>query len=198
MSNATNIRNISVIGHQKHGKSTLANTLAFVAGISPHEDEKDRDITIKPTIFPLYFEIPPKDQGDITQGINGSVFLINLVDSPGHVDLLPETTAALGITDGALVVIDCIEGICNQARVMLRQTLIQRIKPVAVINKIDRVFDEFHYSKEDLYQSFKQTVESVNTIISTFSDKTFSDLMVHPEKGSVAFASGLQGWASIR
>ncbi|KAF9982500.1 Elongation factor 2 [Modicella reniformis] len=208
MENVTNIRNVSVIGQVNHGKSTLANTLASIAGIptTPRvegsccstvndDNEKDYDITIKPVVFPLYFNVNEDDVGDIQQKSNGSAFMINLVDSPGHVDLLPEATAALGITDGALMVVDCIEGICHQTEVVLRQALIQRINPVIVINKIDHAIFLSHHSTEDLYQSFKQTVESVNTIVTIYGDKSLGDLMIHPEKGSVAFASGLQGWA---
>ncbi len=118
-----------------------------------------------------------------------------MIDSPGHVDFSSEVTAALRVTDGALVVVDTIEGVCVQTETVLRQALGERIKPVVIINKVDRALLELQVSKEDLYQSFLRTIESVNVIISTYLDKAIGDVQVWPEKGTVAFGSGLHGWA---
>jgi elongation factor 2 len=104
-------------------------------------------------------------------------------------------TAALRVTDGALVVVDCVEGVCVQTETVLRQALTERIKPVVVINKVDRALLELHVDKEELFQSFQRTVENVNVIISTYSDAALGDVQVYPEKGTVAFGSGLHGWA---
>ena len=120
--------------------------------------------------------------------------MINLIDSPGHVDFSSEVTAALRVTDGALVVVDCIEGVCVQTETVLRQALTERIKPVLVINKVDRALLELQVQKEDLYQSFQRTIETVNVIISTYHDAALGDVQVYPDKGTVAFASGLHGW----
>ena len=127
--------------------------------------------------------------------LSGNEFLINLIDSPGHVDFSSEVTAALRVTDGALVVVDCIEGVCVQTETVLRQALTERIKPVVVINKVDRALLELQVQKEDLYQSFQRTIETVNVIISTYHDAALGDVQVYPDKGTVAFASGLHGWA---
>jgi elongation factor 2 len=121
--------------------------------------------------------------------------LINLIDSPGHVDFSSEVTAALRVTDGALVVVDCIEGVCVQTETVLRQALTERIKPVVIINKVDRALLELQVDKESLFQSFSRTIESVNVIISTYNDDALGDVQVYPEKGTVAFGSGLHGWA---
>ena len=125
----------------------------------------------------------------------GKDFLINLIDSPGHVDFSSEVTAALRVTDGALVVVDTVEGVCVQTETVLRQALGERIKPVVIINKVDRALLELQVSKEDLYQSFSRTIESVNVIISTYFDKALGDVQVYPDRGTVAFGSGLHGWA---
>jgi elongation factor 2 len=127
--------------------------------------------------------------------IKGGGFLINLIDSPGHVDFSSEVTAALRVTDGALVVVDTIEGVCVQTETVLRQALGERIKPVVVINKVDRALLELQLTKEDLYNAFQRVIESVNVVIATYNDATLGDCQVYPEHGTVAFGSGLHGWA---
>ena len=136
----------------------------------------------------------PEDLKDIPQKVEGQDFLINLIDSPGHVDFSSEVTAALRVTDGALVVVDCVEGVCVQTETVLRQALGERIKPVVIVNKVDRALLELQVSKEDLYQSFSRTIESVNVVISTYFDKALGDVQVQPYQGTVAFGSGLHGW----
>lgn len=207
MDKTTNIRNMSVIAHVDHGKSTLTDSLVSKAGIiasakagetrwtDTRPDEKERGITIKSTAISMYFEVEKEDISAIKQKTDGNEFLVNLIDSPGHVDFSSEVTAALRVTDGALVVVDCVEGVCVQTETVLRQALTERIKPVVVINKVDRALLEPKVEKEDLYQSFCRTIESVNVIISTYNDAVLGDVQVHPEKGTVAFASGLHGWA---
>ncbi|EPQ67022.1 Elongation factor [Blumeria graminis f. sp. tritici 96224] len=208
MDKSTNVRNMSVIAHVDHGKSTLTDSLLSKAGIisaakagdaratDTRADEQERGITIKSTAISLYGNMPEDDDmKELTQKTNGRDFLINLIDSPGHVDFSSEVTAALRVTDGALVVVDTVEGVCVQTETVLRQALAERIKPVVVINKVDRALLELQVSKEDLYQSFSRTIESVNVVISTYFDKTLGDVQVFPEKGTVAFASGLHGWA---
>ena len=95
----------------------------------------------------------------------------------------------------ALVVVDCVEGVCVQTETVLRQSLTERVKPVLVINKVDRALLELQVSKEDLYQSFCRTIESVNVIVSTYADPVLGDVQVYPDQGTVAFGSGLHGWA---
>ncbi|KAI5286414.1 Elongation factor 2, partial [Ascosphaera aggregata] len=160
------------------------------------QDEQDRCITIKSTAISLYAHLADEeDLKDIPQQVQGNEFLINLIDSPGHVDFSSEVTAALRVTDGALVVVDCVSGVCVQTETVLRQALSERIKPVCIINKVDRALLELQVSKEDLYQSFSRTIESVNVIIATYFDASLGDCQVYPEKGTVAFGSGLHGWA---
>ncbi|KAF7319731.1 Elongation factor [Mycena kentingensis (nom. inval.)] len=206
MDKPTNIRNMSVIAHVDHGKSTLTDSLVSKAGIiaakaagdmrftDTRDDEKERGITIKSTAISMYFEVDKEELPSIKQKTEGTEFLINLIDSPGHVDFSSEVTAALRVTDGALVVVDCVEGVCVQTETVLRQSLGERIKPVVIINKVDRALLELQVSKEDLYQSFSRTIESVNVIISTYHDAALGDVQVYPDKGTVAFGSGLHGW----
>lgn len=262
MDHQDRIRNMSVIAHVDHGKSTLTDSLIARAGIislgaagntrftDTRQDEKDRCITIKSTGVSLYYEwvdesasieaaakqreadkaagkevkeeveekpeekveakaeVPEgervPDKVDMTNG-----YLINLIDSPGHVDFSSEVTAALRVTDGALVVVDCAEGVCVQTETVLRQALSERVIPCLMLNKVDRVIMELKLSGEEAYRMFEKTIGQVNELITTYQDKTlFSnpayktifadkgirDLCVDPSRGNVAFGSGLHGW----
>jgi len=122
-------------------------------------------------------------------------FLINLIDSPGHVDFSSEVTAALRVTDGALVVVDCVEGVCVQTETVLRQALTERICPVVFINKVDRAILELQLDPEEAYQGFVKTLQNVNVVVATYNDPSMGDVQVSPEKGTVAIGSGLQSWA---
>jgi elongation factor 2 len=211
-----NIRNMSVIAHVDHGKSTLTDSLLAKAGIiagskagetratDTRKDEQERCITIKSTAISMYFEMADKDIAFVKQekekdadgkDING--FLINLIDSPGHVDFSSEVTAALRVTDGALVVVDCVSGVCVQTETVLRQAIAERIKPVVLMNKMDRALLELQLEQEDLYQTFQRIVENVNVIIATYADDDgpMGTIRVDPANASVGFGSGLHGWA---
>lgn len=211
MDKKENIRNMSVIAHVDHGKSTLTDSLVSKAGIiagskagetrftDTRKDEQERCITIKSTAISLYYEVPEADMHWITQKTNGNAFLINLIDSPGHVDFSSEVTAALRVTDGALVVVDCVSGVCVQTETVLRQAIAERIKPVLFMNKMDRALLELQLAPEELYQTFSRIVENVNVIIATYGgadeDGPMGCLYVSPGDGTVGFGSGLHGWA---
>jgi elongation factor 2 len=196
---------MSVIAHVDHGKSTLTDSLVAAAGIIAKEDagnvrltdtrqdEKDRGITIKSTGISLYFKMP--EDYPLPPKSTGNEFLINLIDSPGHVDFSSEVTAALRVTDGGLVVVDVVEGVCVQTETVLRQALGERIVPVLTINKLDRGFLELQLEPEDMYQNFVRVIENANVIVSTYRDEVMGDVSVYPDKGTVAFSAGLQGWA---
>ncbi|EPY53280.1 translation elongation factor [Schizosaccharomyces cryophilus OY26] len=206
MEKPSNVRNMSVIAHVDHGKSTLTDSLVQRAGIisaakagdarfmDTRADEQERGVTIKSTAISLFAEMSEDNMKDVKEPTTHPDFLVNLIDSPGHVDFSSEVTAALRVTDGALVVVDTIEGVCVQTETVLRQALAERIKPVVVVNKVDRALLELQISKEELYQNFARVVESVNVVISTYYDKVLGDCQVFPDQGTVAFGSGLHGW----
>jgi elongation factor 2 len=225
------IRSMSVIAHVDHGKSTLTDSLVSKAGIiaaknagdarftDTRQDEQDRCITIKSTGISMFFKYDvsayldekveqvsveaAQEGGEAIEKGQEQNYLINLIDSPGHVDFSSEVTAALRITDGALVVVDCIEGVCVQTETVLRQAMAEKIKPVLHVNKLDRAFLELHMDPEEAYQNFRKAVESVNVIISPFeADDPAADwkaggmgeIQVDPAKGTVSFGSGLHQW----
>ena len=206
-----NIRNMSVIAHVDHGKSTLTDSLLSKAGIiaaakagearatDTRKDEQERCITIKSTAISMYFEMPEHDMAFIKQEKEKDCpgFLVNLIDSPGHVDFSSEVTAALRVTDGALVVVDCVSGVCVQTETVLRQAIAERIRPVLFMNKMDRALLELQLDQEDLFLTFQRVVENVNVIVATYADDDgpMGIVRVDPTNGSVGFGSGLHGWA---
>ena len=202
MDETDQIRNMSVIAHVDHGKSTLTDSLIAKAGIiageaagnarttDTRQDEQERGITIKSTGVSLYFETDVVEAGTVKP------YLINLIDSPGHVDFSSEVTAALRVTDGALVVVDYVEGVCVQTETVLRQALSEKIKPVMMINKIDRGILELQVDGETMYQNFCRVIENANVIISTYEFEDMGESQqVDPTRGTVAFGSALFGWA---
>jgi elongation factor 2 len=210
MDKKKNIRNMSVIAHVDHGKSTLTDSLVCKAGIianakagearftDTRKDEQERCITIKSTAISLYYCMNENDYTYIKQDKEVERnFLINLIDSPGHVDFSSEVTAALRVTDGALVVVDCVSGVCVQTETVLRQAIAERIKPILFMNKMDRALLELQLQPEDLFQTFQRIVENVNVIIATYSDEEgpMGNITVDPTKGTVGFGAGLHGWA---
>jgi len=200
MENTEDIRSMSVIAHVDHGKSTLTDSLICKAGIisakacgdarftDTRADEQERGVTIKSTGVSLYFE------HDSENGRGQVPHLINLIDSPGHVDFSSEVTAALRITDGAMVVVDCIEGCAVQTETVLRQALAERVIPCLFVNKVDRCILELQMEPEDMYSRFRHAIENVNVIIATYHDELMGDVQVDPGRGTVAFGSGLHGW----
>jgi elongation factor 2 len=215
-----NIRNMSVIAHVDHGKSTLTDSLVCKAGIisakhagtarytDTRQDEQERGITIKSTGISMFFEYnmetgdvlktdgeaPPVDEtGASNVQIGNNSYLINLIDSPGHVDFSSEVTAALRVTDGALVVVDTIEGVAVQTGTVLRQAMAERVRPVLMVNKVDRALLELQLTGEEIYQNMRSAIENVNIIIDSYR---FGDVnwQVDPTHGTVAFGSGLHQW----
>jgi len=211
MNNKKNIRNMSVIAHVDHGKSTLTDSLVSKAGIiasqkagetrftDTRKDEQERCITIKSTAISLFYTLDKADMKYIKQDYDpeNQNFLINLIDSPGHVDFSSEVTAALRVTDGALVVVDCVSGVCVQTETVLRQAIGERIRPVLLMNKMDLALLTLQLEMEDMYQTFQKIIEDVNVIVGTYGedDGPMGDIQVGPQNGTVGFGSGLHGWA---
>ena len=119
---------------------------------------------------------------------------IGIDHSPGHVDFSSEVTVALRITDGAMVVVDCIEGCAVPTEIGALQALQEHIKPCLFMNKVNRCILEMMMDPEDVYTRFRETMEDVNVIIATYNEWLMGDVQVDPAKGIVAFGPGLHGW----
>ena len=178
------------------------------------QDEQERGITIKSTGISMFFEYN-MEAGELVKAAGGdeatvaaavgdtpvstevnigkNSYLINLIDSPGHVDFSSEVTAALRVTDGALVVVDCVEGVAVQTGTVLRQAMAERVKPVLMVNKVDRALLELQLTGEEIYQNMVRAIENVNVIIESYRFGDFN-WQVEPIKGTVAFGSGLHQW----
>ena len=185
------IRNLGIIAHIDHGKTTLTDSLLAGAGLlSPKmagtarvldylEEEQKRKITIKTANISLLYRS----------------HVINLVDTPGHVDFTGKVTRALRAIDGAVVVVDAVEGIMAQTEVVTRQAFEERVRPVLFINKVDRLITELQLTAEQVEKKLQHVIGSFNDLIELYGEEGFREKWkVDPAKGSVAFGSALHGW----
>ena len=198
MEKTQNIRNIGFVGHIDHGKTTLSDSLLSEAGfLSPElagearaldylEEEQRRGITMKSANISLYYEKSLEDK---------EPFLINLVDTPGHLDFSGKVTRALRLVDGVVVVVDAVEEIITQSETVIKQALQEGVKPVLFINKVDRLIRELKLSDEEIKKKYIRIIKSFNTLIERYADSPFNKKWkVSPLAGSVAFGSALHRW----
>ena len=198
MEKTQNIRNIGFVGHIDHGKTTLSDSLLSEAGLlSPDlagearaldylEEEQRRGITMKSTNISLYYEKSLKDHDP---------FLINLVDTPGHLDFSGKVTRALRLIDGVVVVVDAVEEIITQSETVIKQALQEGVKPVLYINKVDRLIRELKLTDEQIRKKYTRIIKDFNTLIKRYADKPFKkEWQVSPADGNVAFGSALHKW----
>mmetsp|Transcript_20474 Transcript_20474/g.20587 ORF Transcript_20474/g.20587 Transcript_20474/m.20587 type:complete len:983 (-) Transcript_20474:782-3730(-) len=191
------IRNIAILGHFHHGKTLFVDTLIQctqekewdpskeIRYTDSRLDEQERELSIKSTPVTLVMET-----------INSKSYLMNLIDCPGHVNFLDESTAALRLSDGAVVVIDAIEGVMMSTERLLKHAIQSHVPICLVINKIDRLILELKLPPQDAYFKIIHTLEEVNRIIqdNSISFQT-STSRLSPELGNVCFASSQHGWS---
>lgn len=211
--NPSHIRNICIVAHVDHGKTTLADSLVASNGIisqklvgklrymDSRKDEQERGITMKSSSISL------------SHTYNNEEFLVNLIDSPGHVDFSSEVSTAVRLCDGAIVVVDVVEGVCAQTKVVLKQVWLEHIRPVLVLNKIDRLIIEMKMQPLDAYVRMVQLLEQMNAQVaelftvdvmskkenitdssSGLEEADDSNIYFTPEQGNVVFASAADGW----
>ncbi len=196
MKNPEKIRNIGIVAHIDHGKTTITDSLLSGAGMIStelagklmvmdfHEDEKSRGITIDSANVNMIHNVDNDD------------YLINLIDTPGHVDFSGEVTRAMRATDGAVVVVCAAEGMMPQTETVLKQALRERVKPVLFINKVDRLIKELKLTGDQIQERFIKIINSVNKYIDSIAPPEFKGKwLVNVQDGSVAFGSAKDKWA---
>ncbi|MCQ6253746.1 elongation factor EF-2 [Methanocaldococcus sp.] len=190
------IRNIGICAHIDHGKTTLSDNLLAGAGMISKElageqlaldfDEEEAQRGI--TIFAANVSM--------VHTYEGKEYLINLIDTPGHVDFGGDVTRAMRAIDGAIVVVCAVEGVMPQTETVLRQALRERVKPVLFINKVDRLINELKLTPEELQNRFIKIINDINNLIKKMAPEEFKDKwLVRVEDGSVAFGSAYHNWA---
>jgi ribosome assembly protein 1 len=175
---ADGIRNICILAHVDHGKTSLTDALIATNGIiSPklagkiryldsRPDEQLRGITMESSAISLYFSLLRRSAPQAEP--EHKEFLINLIDSPGHIDFSYEVSTASRLCDGAVVLVDAVEGVCSQTVTVLRQTWIEKLKPLLVINKMDRLITELKMSPAEAYTHLSKLLEQVNAVMGSF------------------------------
>ncbi len=190
------IRNIAIAAHVDHGKTTLTDNLLAGAGMigqesagqqlamDTEEDEQERGITIDAANVSM------------THEYEGNNHLINLIDTPGHVDFGGDVTRAMRAVDGALVVVDAVEGAMPQTETVLRQALREGVKPALFINKVDRLISELQEGPEEMQQRLTKVIRDVNELIRGMTEEMddVDDWTVSVEGGTVGFGSALYKW----
>ena len=189
------VRNTSIIAHVDHGKTTLADSLLAAAGIISTQTagqklfldswdlEQKRQMTVFASNVSLVHTYQEKD------------YLINLIDTPGHIDFSGAVTRSLRAVDGALVVVDAVEGPMTQTETVLMQALRERVKPILFINKVDRLIKEIKLSPQEIQKKFAKILLRVNTLIEKYAPAEHKkDWQVTIEDSRVAFGSALHKW----
>ncbi|NHN57480.1 MULTISPECIES: elongation factor EF-2 [Halorussus] len=190
------IRNIAIAAHVDHGKTTLTDNLLAGAGMiadqgeatqlmmDTEEDEQERGITIDAANVSMTHEYEDTEH------------LINLIDTPGHVDFGGDVTRAMRAVDGALVVVDAVEGAMPQTETVLRQALREGVKPALFINKVDRLISELQEGPEEMQRRLLNVIDDVNELIRGMTEDMddVEDWTVSVEEGTVGFGSALYKW----
>jgi elongation factor 2 len=190
------IRNIGTAAHIDHGKTTLSDNLIAGAGMMSEnlagkqlmldfdEQEQARGITINAA------------NASMVHHYHGKDYLINLIDTPGHVDFGGDVTRAMRALDGCIILVCAVEGIMPQTETVIRQALKERVRPVLFVNKVDRLINELKVTEQEMQQRFIQIIAEVNKrIVANLPEDLRKKWQVKVEDGSVAFGSAFNNWA---
>lgn len=194
MNEPEKIRNIGICAHVDHGKTTLSDNLLAGAGLISKDLAGDQLALDNDVLEDKIGITIDAANASMVQKYNGEDYLINLIDTPGHVDFGGDVTRAMRAVDGAVVVVCAVEGIKPQTETVLRQALKENVKPVLFINKVDRLINELKYDEKQLKEKFIKIFMDVNKLIRDIAsgDKNWQ---LDFNDGSVAFGSAYQNWA---
>jgi len=190
------IRNIGIVAHIDHGKTTLSDNLLAGAGMI------SMDLAGKQ----LFMDFDPLEQSrgitidaanvSMVHEVDGKEYLINMIDTPGHVDFGGDVTRAMRAVDGAVVVVDAVEGAMPQTETVLRQALREGVRPILFVNKVDRMINELKVEKKDMAVRLGKVIDNINKLIRGMSEEKYkAGWRVDAANGSVAFGSALYNWA---
>ena len=176
MNEPKRIRNTSIIAHVDHGKTTLSDSLLAAAGIISMEvagqrlflDSWELEQKRQMTVFPSNISL--------VHTYKGEEYLINLIDTPGHIDFSGAVTRSLRAVDGALVVVDAVEGPMTQTETVLMQALRERVKPILFINKVDRLIKELRLTPQEMQQRFAKIILRINQLIEKYAPVSYTHL----------------------
>jgi elongation factor 2 len=190
------IRNIGIVAHIDHGKTTLSDNLLAGAGMISmelagrqlfmdfDELEQARGITIDSANVSMVHDF------------EGEEYLINMIDTPGHVDFGGDVTRAMRAVDGAVVVVDAVEGAMPQTETVLRQAIKENVRPVLFVNKVDRLINELKVDKQEMQIRLGKLIDQINKLIRGMNEEKYkAGWKVDAANGSVAFGSALYNWA---
>ena len=193
--NKDQIRNFGVIAHVDHGKTTMSDSLLAASGIiSPSvagqalaldsmKLEQNRQMTIRGANVTLFYEQEGKE------------YLINMIDTPGHIDFTGRVTRALRAIDGVVVVSDSVEGIMTQTETVTRQALEERVRPVLYINKIDRLVKELRLDPPAMQKWLSNIIAEFNKLIDIYAEPEIKEKWkVSIQGNTVAFGSAKDRW----
>jgi len=194
MDTPTLIRNVTLLGHLHHGKTTFVDCLMRQThpGLVDREErhlrytdtlftEQERGVSIKS--IPVTLVLPD---------IKGKSHLFNILDTPGHVNFSDEVTAAMRISDGVVLFVDAAEGVMLNTERLIKHAVQEKMAITVCINKIDRLMLELKLPPQDAYFKLRHIVEEINGLLSLYSDQE-NPLMVSPILGNVCFASSQYG-----
>ncbi len=190
------IRNIAIAAHIDHGKTTLTDNLLARAGMISEKlagdqrfmDFDDQEAERGITIYSANVSMVHEHSGDD--------YLINLIDTPGHVDFGGDVTRAMRAVDGVMVLVDAVDGVMPQTETVMKQAIQEGVKPVLFINKVDRLIEEMQLTPEEMQERFTKIIREVNTALRKYADEeTAEEWKMKVDNGTVAFGSALKNWA---
>ncbi len=189
------VRNLAIAAHIDHGKTTLSDNLIAGAGMMSEdlagksrvldfdEQESARGITITAASASMVHKVNEVD------------YLINLIDTPGHVDFGGDVTRAMRAVDGCIILACAVEGTMPQTETVVRQALKEKVRPVLFINKVDRLINELQIDGAEMMKRFEKIILKVNKLIDTFAPEDVrKDWKVSVQNGTVAFGSAYYNW----